>query len=166
MNKKWRNAGLYAMLAIVVIFLATTFFENQTSTEETWRYSQFIQEVQNNRIDKVVITSDRSRARVTAQDGTKVLVNLPNDPELLNILTEHRVNIEVSPQGDEGFWFRALSSLFFPVLLLVGLVFLLRRAQNGPGSQAMNFGKSKARVQMNPKPKSPSGMSPGLSKPS
>ena len=150
MNKKWRNAGLYAMLAIVVIFLATTFFENQTSTEETWRYSQFIQEVQNNRIDKVVITSDRSRARVTAQDGTKVLVNLPNDPELLNILTEHRVNIEVSPQGDEGFWFRALSSLFFPVLLLVGLVFLLRRAQNGPGSQAMNFGKSKARVQMEP----------------
>jgi cell division protease FtsH len=54
-NKKWRNAGLYAMLAIVVIFVATTFFENQTSNEETWRYSQFIQEVQNNRIDKVVI---------------------------------------------------------------------------------------------------------------
>ncbi|WP_368011340.1 ATP-dependent zinc metalloprotease FtsH3 [Laspinema palackyanum] len=150
MNKKWRNAGLYAMLAIVVIFLATTFFENQTSTEETWRYSQFIQEVQNNRIDKVVISSDRSRARVTAQDGKKVVVNLPNDPELLNILTDHRVNIEVSPQGDEGFWFKALSSLFFPVLLLVGLVFLLRRAQNGPGSQAMNFGKSKARVQMEP----------------
>ncbi|WP_309143864.1 ATP-dependent zinc metalloprotease FtsH3 [Oscillatoria sp. HE19RPO] len=150
MNKKWRNAGLYAMLAIVVIFVATTFFENQTSNEETWRYSQFIQEVQNNRIDKVVITSDRSRARVTAQDGKKVVVNLPNDPELLNILTDHRVNIEVSPQGDEGFWFKALSSLFFPVLLLVGLVFLLRRAQNGPGSQAMNFGKSKARVQMEP----------------
>ncbi|MBO0347870.1 ATP-dependent zinc metalloprotease FtsH3 [Phormidium pseudopriestleyi FRX01] len=138
------------MLAIVVIFVATTFFENQTSTEETWRYSQFIQEVQNNRIDKVVITSDRSRARVNAQDGTKVVVNLPNDPELLNILTDHRVNIEVSPQSDEGFWFKALSSLFFPVLLLVGLVFLLRRAQNGPGSQAMNFGKSKARVQMEP----------------
>ncbi len=150
MNKKWRNAGLYAMLAIVVIFVATTFFENQTSNEETWRYSQFIQEVQNNRIDKVVITSNRSRARVTAQDGKKVVVNLPNDPELLNILTDHRVNIEVSPQGDEGFWFKALSSLFFPVLLLVGLVFLLRRAQNGPGSQAMNFGKSKARVQMEP----------------
>ena len=42
------------------------------------------------------------------------------------------------------------SSLFFPVVLLVGLFFLLRRAQNGPGNQAMNFGKSKARVQMEP----------------
>jgi len=45
---------------------------------------------------------------------------------------------------------RALSSLFFPVLLLAGLFFLLRRAQAGPGSQVMNFGKSKARVQMEP----------------
>jgi cell division protease FtsH len=34
--------------------------------------------------------------------------------------------------------------------LLVVLFFVLRRAQNGPGSQAMNFGKSKARVQMEP----------------
>jgi cell division protease FtsH len=32
----------------------------------------------------------------------------------------------------------------------VVLFFVLRRAQSGPGSQAMNFGKSKARVQMEP----------------
>ncbi|GAB4292252.1 MAG: ATP-dependent zinc metalloprotease FtsH3 [Oscillatoriaceae cyanobacterium] len=83
-------------------------------------------------------------------DGSKVLVNLPPDPDLLNILTQNNINIEVVPQGDEGFWVKALSSLFFPVLLLVALFFLLRRAQGGPGSQAMNFGKSRARVQMEP----------------
>jgi cell division protease FtsH len=88
---------------------------------------------------------------VQASDGNKVMVNLPpNDPDLINILTENRVNIEVLPTSDEGFWLKALSSLFFPILLLVGLFFLLRRAQAGPGSQAMNFGKSKARVQMEP----------------
>jgi cell division protease FtsH len=36
------------------------------------------------------------------------------------------------------------------MILLVGLFLLLRRAQGGPGSQAMNFGKSRARVQMEP----------------
>jgi cell division protease FtsH len=87
---------------------------------------------------------------VTPGDGTKKLVTLVNDPDLINTLTQHGVDISVLPQTDEGFWFKALSSLFFPVLLLVGLFFLLRRAQNGPGSQAMNFGKSKARVQMEP----------------
>jgi cell division protease FtsH len=78
------------------------------------------------------------------------VVNLPNDPQLISILASNGVDISVLPPNDDSFWFRALSSLFFPVLLLVGLFFLLRRAQNGPGSQAMNFGKSKARVQMEP----------------
>ncbi|MGB3267724.1 MAG: ATP-dependent zinc metalloprotease FtsH3 [Microcoleus sp.] len=150
MNKRWRNAGLYALLAIVVIALATAFFDKQPPSREVWKYSQFIQEVEGKRVDKINISSDRSKALVTAQDGSKVLVNLPNDPELINILTKNNVDISVLPQNDEGFWVKALSSLFFPILLLVGLFFLVRRAQNGPGNQAMNFGKSKARVQMEP----------------
>ncbi len=150
MNKRWRNAGLYALLAIVVIALATAFFDKQPAPGTTWRYSQFVQEVQSNKVEKVSISADRSIARAQLQDGTYVRVNLPSDPDLINILIKNNVDISVLPQQDESFWLRALSSLFFPVLLLVGLFFLLRRAQNGPGNQAMNFGKSKARVQMEP----------------
>ena len=150
MNKKWRNAGLYALLAIVVIALATAFLDKPSQSRETWKYSKLIQEVESGKVETVKLSADRSRALVTAQDGKPVLVNLPNDPQLISILAEKGVDISVLPQNDESFWFRALSSLFFPVLLLVGLFFLLRRAQSGPGSQAMNFGKSKARVQMEP----------------
>ena len=149
-NKKWRNAGLYALLAIVVIALATAFFDQKPQTSETWKYSQFIQQIESNNVDKVSISADRTVARVKVADGTGVQVNLPDDPDLINILTKNNVDISVLPQNEEGFWVRALSSLFFPILLLVGLFFLLRRAQSGPGSQAMNFGKSKARVQMEP----------------
>ncbi|MGB3512175.1 MAG: ATP-dependent zinc metalloprotease FtsH3 [Microcoleaceae cyanobacterium] len=149
-NKRWRNAGLYALLAIVVIALATAFFDKQPQTQETWKYSRFIQQLESNNIDGVSISSDRTVARVKIADGSTVRVNLPNDPDLINILTQNNVDISVLPQSEEGFWVRALSSLFFPILLLVGLFFLLRRAQSGPGSQAMNFGKSKARVQMEP----------------
>ncbi|MCC5618331.1 ATP-dependent zinc metalloprotease FtsH3 [Nostoc sp. CHAB 5836] len=151
MNKKWRNAGLYALLFIVVIALGTAFFDKQPQNRETWRYSQFIQEVQQGRVEKVSLSADRSTALVTPKyDPAKRIVTLVNDPDLINTLTSKGVDISVLPQTDEGFWFKALSSLFFPVLLLVGLFFLLRRAQSGPGSQAMNFGKSKARVQMEP----------------
>ncbi|MBW4607039.1 MAG: ATP-dependent zinc metalloprotease FtsH3 [Hassallia sp. WJT32-NPBG1] len=150
MNKKWRNAGLYALLFIVVIALGTAFFDKQPQTRETWRYSQFIQEVENNNVDKVSLSADRSTALVKSNQGTQFIVTLVNDPDLINTLSAKGIDISVLPQTDEGFWFKALSSLFFPVLLLVGLFFLLRRAQNGPGSQAMNFGKSKARVQMEP----------------
>ncbi len=150
MNKKWRNAGLYALLAIVVIALATAFLDKPSQSRDTWKYSKLIQEVQSGKIETVKLSADRTRALALAQDGTQVVVNLPNDPQLISILASNGVDISVLPQQDESFWFRALSSLFFPVLLLVGLFFLLRRAQNGPGSQAMNFGKSKARVQMEP----------------
>jgi cell division protease FtsH len=149
-NKRWRNAGLYALLAIVVIALATTFLEKQGQVPDTWKYSQFIDEVQAHRIARVSLSGDRSKAVVKAEDGKTVIVNLPNDPELINILQKNKVDIAVLPPSDESFWFKAFTSLFFPFLLLVGLFFLLRRAQSGPGSQAMNFGKSKARVQMEP----------------
>nr|WP_277876035.1 ATP-dependent zinc metalloprotease FtsH3 [Chroococcidiopsis sp. [FACHB-1243]] len=137
-------------MAIVVIALGTAFFDKQPQSRETWRYSDFIQAVEKGRVAQVRLSADRTRALVKPQDGSQVIVNLPDDPELISILTERGVDIAVLPQTDEGFWFKALSSLFVPVLLLVGLFFLLRRAQNGPGSQAMNFGKSKARVQMEP----------------
>ena len=150
-NKKWRNAGLYVLLAIVVVALGTAFLDQQPQTRQTWAYSKLIDQVENNQVETVKISADRTRAVVTDQEGNPILVNLPNDPQLIDILMENNVDIAVLPQGDEGVWFRALSSLFFPVLLLVGLFFLLRRAQSGPGSQAMNFGKSKARVQMEPK---------------
>ena len=150
-NKKWRNAGLYVLLAIVVVALGTAFLDRQPQARQTWAYSKLIDEVENNQVETVKISADRTRAVVTDRDGSPILVNLPNDPQLVDILMDNQVDIAVLPQGDEGVWFRALSSLFFPVLLLVGLFFLLRRAQSGPGSQAMNFGKSKARVQMEPK---------------
>ncbi|WP_373542319.1 ATP-dependent zinc metalloprotease FtsH3 [Chamaesiphon sp.] len=151
-NKRWRNAGLYVLLAVVAIALATTFLEPKPPAQKTLKYSQFIQEVKQGEIENVGLSADRSRALVQAKDGTKMTVNLPpNDNQLINILTANvKGNIYVLPQNDESVWFRVLSSLFFPVLLLVGLFFLLRRAQSGPGNQAMNFGKSKARVQMEP----------------
>ena len=150
-NKKWRNAGLYVLLAIVVVALGTAFLDKQPQARTTWAYSKLIDEVQSNKIETVKISADRTKAQVINSEGTPIIVNLPNDPQLIDILSDNGVDIAVLPQSDEGFWFRALSSLLFPILLLVGLFFLLRRAQSGPGSQAMNFGKSKARVQMEPK---------------
>jgi cell division protease FtsH len=150
-NKRWRNAGLYALLVVVVIALATAIFDGSGQETQTWRYSQFLDAVQNNQVERVSISSDRTRARFTDPAGNgQIVVNLPNDPELISTLEQNNVDIAVLPQSDDSVWVRALSTLLIPILLLVVLFFVLRRAQNGPGSQAMNFGKSKARVQMEP----------------
>jgi len=150
-NKKWRNAGLYALLAIVVVALATAFFDDRGSQQQiSWKYSTFVDKVESGQVEKVTLSADRSQASVVRQDGQQVQVNLPEDPQLMDLLSQNNVDISVEQQEGEGGLFRVLSSLVFPILLLVGLFFLLRRAQGGPGSQAMNFGKSKAKVQMEP----------------
>jgi cell division protease FtsH len=148
---------LYALLGIVAITLGATLIDSgQNKALEEWRYSRLIEAVKSKppAVSRVIVGSDRTTAEAIIAGGAtgskKVRVNLPNDPEFVNILRENKVDFDVvNRRNDTAVW-QTLSNFIFPVLILVGLFFLLRRAQVGPGSQAMNFGKSKARVQMEP----------------
>ena len=154
-NKKWRNYLLYALLVLVAITLGTALIDGQPQLE-TMRYSDLINAVQAKQgVSRVSLSPDRTYAEAvipsTGPEGKKkVRVNLPNDPDFIKILTDNGIDVEVSNRRNDGALMQTLSSFILPVLLLVGLFFLLRRAQSGPGNQAMSFGKSKARVQMEP----------------
>ena len=99
-----------------------------------------------------LIAPDQGTAQVVENDGRRAQVNLAPDRELLGLLTQHNVDIAVQPSRQTPGWQQAAGSLIFPLLLLGGLFFLFRRAQGGGGggNPAMQFGKSKARVQMEP----------------
>ncbi|MEM9215057.1 MAG: ATP-dependent zinc metalloprotease FtsH3 [Cyanobacteria bacterium P01_F01_bin.150] len=154
MNKRWRNVGLYALLMVVVLFLGANLIGPQGPERIRVPYSEFLQAVEDGRVAKVEIQSDRTHARAIVDRGgeieERIDVDLPPDPDLLDTLIERNVDIVVTQPTDEGGLIRLLTPLMIPILLLLVLFFVLRRAQNGPGSQAMNFGKSKARVQMEP----------------
>ena len=153
-KKGWRNAGLYVLLVVVLIALGTAFMGGRpapANAPRSLRYSDFIEAVQANQISRVLISPDRGTALVVESDGRRAEVNLAPDKDLLKILTDNKVDIDVQPTRQTPAWQQAASSLIFPILLLGGLFFLLRRAQGGGGgNQAMSFGKSKARVQMEP----------------
>jgi cell division protease FtsH len=136
----------------VVIAVGTAFLERPEAANapRSLRYSDFVEAVQGNQISRVVISPDRGTAQVVENDGNRAVVNLAPDKDLLKLLTDHDVDIAVQPSREPAAWQQALGSLLFPLLLLGGLFFLLRRAQGGGGNPAMSFGKSKARVQMEP----------------
>ena len=153
MKKRWRNAGLYVLVAIVVIAVGTAFLDprpDPAKATRTLRYSDFVEAVEGNAVSRVLISPDRGTAQVVENDGQRAVVNLAPDKDLLKLLTAHNVDIAVQPSREPAAWQQAVGSLIFPLLLLGGLFFLLRRAQGGGGNPAMNFGKSKARVQMEP----------------
>lgn len=126
MNKRLRNAGLYAFVAfIVVIALRTTFFDNQHQSRETARYSNFIQAVEKNQVIQVELSPDQTSALVQLFNDRQLIVNLPKDPDLIYILRQNKVDVSVVPQTDK---FKLLYSLFVAVLFSTYLFFLLRRA--------------------------------------
>jgi cell division protease FtsH len=151
-KKRWRNAGLYVLLVIVFIAVGTAFLDRpeQAAATRTLRYSDFVEAVQANEVSRVLISPETGTAQVVENDGQRASVNLAPDKDLLKLLNDHNVDIAVQPSRVAAPWQQAIGSLIFPLLLLGGLFFLLRRAQGGGGNPAMNFGKSKARVQMEP----------------
>tara|TARA_B100000524_G_scaffold28150_1_gene14068 strand:+ start:152570 stop:154402 length:1833 start_codon:yes stop_codon:yes gene_type:complete len=81
-------------------------------------------------------------------------VDLPTySPGLIAKIRSSHIRIESHPISNEGAIWGFLGNLLFPILLIGSLFFLFRRSSNLPGGpgQAMSFGKSKARFQMEAK---------------
>lgn len=117
-----------------------------------WRYSEFLSAVKKGKVERVRFSKDGSALQLTAVDGRRASVIVPNDPDLIDILAMNGVDISVS-EGDSGNGlFAFIGNLLFPFLAFAGLFFLFRRAQGGPGGPGglggpMDFGRSKSKFQ-------------------
>ena len=119
-----------------------------------WRYSEFIGAVKSGKIERVRFSKDGSQLQLTAVDGRRALVVLPNDPELVDILAKSGVDISVSEGEQQGNYVALLGNLLFPLIAFAGLFLLFRRAGDGSGGGMggpmggpMDFGKSKSKFQ-------------------
>jgi cell division protease FtsH len=118
-----------------------------------WRYSEFIKAVQSGKVERVRFSKDGSQLQLTAVDGRRALVVLPNDPELVDILARNGVDISVSEGEQQGNYVSLLGNLLFPLIAFAGLFLLFRRAGDGSGGGMgpmggpMDFGRSKSKFQ-------------------
>lgn len=154
--KKHQATGLYIVLILLITTLLTSFYLEKNTTYQNISYSNFLQKVESGEIKKVEISGKQVNATPAVQSGKtplKYSVTIPDsDPSLLSKLEKKKVDIEVQARENKGQWIGLVSSLFFPVLFLVAIMMLFRGAQGG-GSQAMNFGKSRAKMMMDNKVK-------------
>ena len=121
-----------------------------------WRYSEFIKAVMSGKVERVRFSKDGSALQLTAVNGARATVILPNDPELVDILAKNGVDISVSEGEQQGNVASLIGNLLFPLVAFGGLFFLFRRAQGGEGGMGgmggmgggpMDFGKSKSKFQ-------------------
>jgi cell division protease FtsH len=94
----------------------------------------------------VELSSTTNQVVYFLEDGKKRSVFIPDDPDLLKQLKAQNVPIVVKAPDQSSWWASIISSILLPVLIIVGVwVFMLRQAQSG-SSQAMSFGKSRAKM--------------------
>jgi len=74
----------------------------QPGIPEKWIYSKFLDEVEKDNVEKVTFSPDGKRAVGVDDDGDRFTVDIPNDPNLLSFLVQHKVEINVSPIGANG----------------------------------------------------------------
>ncbi|NJM58648.1 MAG: AAA family ATPase, partial [Synechococcales cyanobacterium RU_4_20] len=167
MKTSWKVIALWAApLLLIGFFLwqatavptSPSMGQNVASTRMT--YGRFLEYLESGRVTTVDLYEGGRTAIVEAVDPEltnrpqHLRVDLPgNTPELITRLQAEQVNFDVHPARNDGAIWGLLSNLNFPILLITGLFFIFRRSGNVPGGpgQAMNFGKSKARFQMEAK---------------
>ncbi|BAY24894.1 ATP-dependent metalloprotease FtsH [Calothrix sp. NIES-2100] len=167
MKFSWKVLLLWTLPALVIGFFfwqgafasaPADMTKNAANTRMT--YGRFLEYLDANRVSSVDLYEGGRTAIVEAVDQDienrvqRWRVDLPvNAPELISKLKEKGISFDAHPMRNDGAIWGLLGNLVFPILLITGLFFLFRRSSNLPGGpgQAMNFGKSKARFQMEAK---------------
>jgi cell division protease FtsH len=141
-----RNLIVWVVVGLLLVSLFNFFQESPTSTDaREINFSQFVAEVESGNVEEVVISGDSITGRLA--DGRQFSSYAPpNDPTLVNRLTERGVSITAKPDTSNSPTIWGILLSWFPMLLLIGVwVFFMRQMQSG-GGKAMGFGKSKAKL--------------------
>ncbi|MBS5801741.1 MAG: ATP-dependent zinc metalloprotease FtsH [Brachyspira sp.] len=173
MNKN-QSAGMYIVLAIVVlVFVSSVFMSGPATSTSEISYSDFIQKLDNGEFSKVEKADDYLIAipknqpktqpdkkstepnpfgieKKTPQVQYKVLT--PKDNNLMSKLEDAKVDISVKKPSESSQLMALLGTLLLPLLFVIFLVVMAKSIQAG-GSQAMSFGKSKAKMLLDSKVK-------------
>jgi cell division protease FtsH len=145
MNSNFRNFALWVVIGLLLVALFNMFSgPTQQGGGTDIAYSQFLSEVDNGRIRDVTIMGQQITGVYT--DGSQFQTFAPDDPNLVQDLSNAGVRITARPQ-DEGFSLFSVLISFGPMLLLIAVwIYFMRQMQGGAGGKAMGFGKSKAKL--------------------
>ena len=154
MAKLVRNLLVLGAIAVIVA-LAYMWYKNTGQPQKQLSYSEFVQQVETSpeTLHEVTVSDTTATAKLVG-DTTEV-VTIP--PESAAKLTELLVRKHVKVVGDSSSGTRG-QSLFYlvqilPMLaLVIFLFYIMRQAQTG-GNQALSFGRSRAKLLTENRPK-------------
>jgi cell division protease FtsH len=141
-----KNLLLWLIIAAVLLTVFNNF--SAQPSQENLDYSTFIEEIQNDRVRKVVIDGLTITGERYDSSTFETIRPMVEDPKLLDDLYNHNVEVKGVKPEQQSLWTQLLVACF-PILIIIAVfMFFMRQMQGGAGGKGgpMSFGKSKARL--------------------
>lgn len=135
--------------------ISSAIAQEQKTDELT--YGQLLQKIEQGQVEQVELDEARGLAYVRLdgqpEDEPAQRVKLfagERNPELIRALRENEVDVEIADSAGNGAFAWLATNSLLALILIFGLLMILRRSASGTGN-AMSFGRSRARFQMEAK---------------
>lgn len=140
---KSKNIGVYFLIALIVFGIFGAIY-TRPPKDEIKSYTEFMNMVDEEQIKEVKLKGNMLYGETSERKNIKV--TLPNDPQLIQNLLKKKVNVKVEDPDQSSWLISLFSSILLPLIIFIALwVLFIKQAQNS-GSQAMSFGRSKAKL--------------------
>ncbi len=149
-NKRRRSMLLYILIAIVAyLAISQTLYPNLRATQiEQVTYSQFLEMVDNDQVEKVDLNTGDNTLQFTTGEGESEkhyeTTMWPYDDTLIQRLEEHGADANATiPDTSGDLWLMLLVSYGLPILVFLGIGWWLNRRMKkamGDDGPSMNFG--------------------------
>ncbi|MBP3837162.1 MAG: ATP-dependent metallopeptidase FtsH/Yme1/Tma family protein, partial [Pyramidobacter sp.] len=152
MHRLMKNLGVYLILVVLVVSIVNMFLTPQTPVQQIPEipYSQFRTDMQAGKIKDFSITDMKATGHYT--DGTSFTSNIVGVKEVADLAAGRGVEVKIN-EIPETPWWMTLASSVFPTLLLIGVWIFFMHNMQGGGGKMMSFGKSRAKMFLDNRPK-------------
>ena len=153
--KSWPNSLVYLLLLAVIVATIFVFLPSSGKPQEVG-ITEFITYIKQGEIDHIVQKENTLTGSYGEEERyTADYYGTTND--LVAILSDNGVNVgeggislDVKASGID--WGMIALQILLPIMLIGALFYFLFRSARGAGTQAFNFGKSRARLSSGNKP--------------
>ena len=148
-----RNILIWFAIIGLMIF-AFNFFEQRSQQALRTPLNTFVQMVEDGKIKEAVVKGQRISA--VTSEGQRIETAIPvGSDDVVNKMIEKGVSVNVEPVDGGNGWLFSLLLSWLPILLFIGIWIAMMRQMSGGGgpTRAFTFGKSKAKVYVDDKPK-------------
>ena len=145
MSDMLKNLVLWSVILLVLMSVFSNFGPRNPQAVK-WSYSEFLDNVQNGNVKKVVIEDRNITGRT--ENELPFSTYIPVMPEAaLNQLVQSGVDVKGRAPEQPSLLMNIFVS-WFPIILFIGVwIFFMRQMQGGGGGRgAMSFGRSRARL--------------------